>query len=79
MKPTQPPTGGQGGMLAQPLTLPSLPRIAAYLGLLLLGALLGVAGAYAAVQLFNLAATTTIWRRCKNRWYGRLPSTAKMA
>ncbi|MGJ5833044.1 DUF6113 family protein [Streptomyces ossamyceticus] len=54
MKPTQPPTGGQGGMLAQPLTLPSLPRIAAYLGLLLLGALLGVAGGLAQAAWFPL-------------------------
>lgn len=31
--------------IAQPLTLPSFPRLAAYVGLLLLGAVTGIAGA----------------------------------
>jgi len=44
-------------------------------GVFVLGRLfgtLGVVTAYAAVQLANLAATTAVWRHCKNRWYGRL-------
>ncbi len=36
--------GGQGGALAQPLTVPPAGRAAAYLGLFLLGAVVGVAG-----------------------------------
>ncbi|MGW0607366.1 DUF6113 family protein [Streptomyces sp. NPDC002644] len=46
-KGTQPPAGGPGGpgsLLAQPLSLPSAGRTAAYAGLLLLGAVVGVAG-----------------------------------
>ncbi|WP_149826527.1 DUF6113 family protein [Streptomyces tailanensis] len=38
------PTGGQGSALAQPLTMPSLGRSAAHLGLFALGAVVGVAG-----------------------------------
>ncbi|GAA3054135.1 DUF6113 family protein [Streptomyces glomeratus] len=38
------PTGKQPNALAQPLTLPSAGRVAAYLGLLVLGAMTGVAG-----------------------------------
>jgi Family of unknown function (DUF6113) len=36
--------GGQGGALAQPLTAPPVGRIAAYVGLFLLGAVVGTAG-----------------------------------
>lgn len=36
---------GPGGGLAQPMTMPSAGRAAAYLGLLLLGAVVGAAGA----------------------------------
>ncbi|MET7854652.1 DUF6113 family protein [Streptomyces avermitilis] len=38
-------TGRQQSALAQPMTLPSAGRAAAYLGLFLLGALVGLAGA----------------------------------
>ncbi|MEE1759497.1 MULTISPECIES: DUF6113 family protein [unclassified Streptomyces] len=38
------PTSGQGPALAQPLTFPPLGRAAAHLGLLVLGAVVGVAG-----------------------------------
>ncbi|WP_406173140.1 DUF6113 family protein [Streptomyces sp. NBC_00996] len=38
-------TGQRGNMLAQPLTRPSGPRMAAYLGLFVLGVVVGAAGA----------------------------------
>ncbi|MFE7760307.1 DUF6113 family protein [Streptomyces sp. NPDC057438] len=44
MKRTDRPTGGEGSALAQPLTFPAPARAAAHLGLLLLGAVVGVAG-----------------------------------
>ena len=37
-------SGGQGGALAQPLTLPPLGRTTAHLGLFVLGAVVGAAG-----------------------------------
>ncbi|MFH8769142.1 DUF6113 family protein [Streptomyces sp. NPDC085866] len=37
--------GGRGSMLAQPMQRPSAGRMAAYLGLFLLGAIVGLAGA----------------------------------
>ncbi|MGW0822249.1 DUF6113 family protein [Streptomyces sp. NPDC002845] len=45
MKTTDRQPGGQGGALAQPLTMPPVGRIAAYLGLFVLGAVIGAAGA----------------------------------
>ncbi|MGW1162768.1 DUF6113 family protein [Streptomyces sp. NPDC002513] len=46
------PTGKQQSALAQPLTLPSAKRAAAYAGLLVLGAATGVAGALVQGGLF---------------------------
>ncbi|MFF7185400.1 DUF6113 family protein [Streptomyces sp. NPDC008222] len=46
------PTGKQQSALAQPLVLPSPKRVAAYLGLLVLGAATGVAGALVQGGLF---------------------------
>ncbi|MFI9647209.1 DUF6113 family protein [Streptomyces sp. NPDC052040] len=46
------PTGKQQSALAQPITLPSAGRIAACLGLLVLGAVTGVAGALVQGGLF---------------------------
>ncbi|MFF4956913.1 DUF6113 family protein [Streptomyces sp. NPDC001222] len=46
------PTGKQQSALAQPLTLPSPKRVAAYLGLLVLGAATGAAGGLVQGGLF---------------------------